>query len=46
VADGFSDLIVTLYDREVGMHARSAIGAQAFPANLPVIAGALVKITA
>jgi hypothetical protein len=31
VADGFSDLIFTLYDREAGIHARSAIGVPALP---------------
>jgi enamine deaminase RidA (YjgF/YER057c/UK114 family) len=45
VADGFSDLIFTLYGQEVGMHARSAIGVQALPVNLPVIIDALVEIT-
>ena len=45
VADGFSDLILTLYGREVGMHARSAIGVQALPVNLPVIIDALVEVT-
>jgi hypothetical protein len=30
VADGFSDLVLTLYDREAGMHTRSAIGIQAY----------------
>ncbi len=46
VANGFSDLILTLYGREVGMHARSAIGVQALPLNLPVIIDALVEIAA
>ena len=45
VANGFSDLIFTLYGHEVGMHARSAIGVQALPLNLPVIIDALVEIT-
>ena len=44
VANGFSDLILALYGREVGMHARSAIGVQALPANLPVIIDALIEI--
>ncbi len=44
VADGFSELILTLYGREVGAHARSAIGVQALPVNLPVIIDALVEI--
>jgi enamine deaminase RidA (YjgF/YER057c/UK114 family) len=44
VADGFSDLILALYGHEVGMHARSAIGVQALPVNLPVIVDAVVEI--
>jgi enamine deaminase RidA (YjgF/YER057c/UK114 family) len=31
VINGFSDLILTLYGNEVGMHARSAIGVQSLP---------------
>jgi enamine deaminase RidA (YjgF/YER057c/UK114 family) len=46
VANGFSDLILTLYGQEAGIHARSAIGVQAVPLNLPVIVDALVEITA
>ena len=46
VANGFSDLILTLYGPDIGMHARSAIGVQALPVNLPVITYALVEITA
>jgi enamine deaminase RidA (YjgF/YER057c/UK114 family) len=45
VANGFSDLILELYGRDVGMHARSAIGVQALPVNLPVIIDALVEVT-
>ena len=44
VADGFSDLILELYGRDVGMHARSAIGVQALPVNLPVIIDAVVEV--
>ena len=44
VANGFSDLIILLYGYEKGMHARSAIGVQALPLNLPVIIDALVEI--
>jgi enamine deaminase RidA (YjgF/YER057c/UK114 family) len=44
VADGFSDLIISLYGREKGEHARSAIGVQALPLNLPVIVEAMVEI--
>jgi enamine deaminase RidA (YjgF/YER057c/UK114 family) len=46
VANGFSDLILELYGRDVGMHARSAIGVQALPVNLPVIIDALVEVAA
>ena len=44
VIDGFSDLILTLYGPEVGIHARSAIGVQALPLGLPVIIEGLVEI--
>jgi enamine deaminase RidA (YjgF/YER057c/UK114 family) len=44
VANGFSDLILELYGLNVGMHARSAIGVQALPVNLPVIIDAVVEI--
>lgn len=44
VANGFSDLIILLNGYEKGMHARSAIGVQALPLNLPVIIDALVEI--
>jgi enamine deaminase RidA (YjgF/YER057c/UK114 family) len=46
VANGFSDLILELYGRDVGMHARSAIGVQALPVNLPVIIDAVVEVPA
>ena len=46
VADGFSDLILELYGLEAGMHARSAIGVQALPLNLPIIVDAVAEITA
>jgi enamine deaminase RidA (YjgF/YER057c/UK114 family) len=46
VANGFSDLILELYGRDVGMHARSAIGVQALPVNLPVIIDAVVEVAA
>jgi len=44
IADGFSDLIIKLYGSERGLHARSAIGVQALPMDLPVIIDALVEI--
>jgi enamine deaminase RidA (YjgF/YER057c/UK114 family) len=45
VINGFSDLILTLYGHELGMHARSAIGVQALPLGLPVIIEALVEVS-
>jgi enamine deaminase RidA (YjgF/YER057c/UK114 family) len=44
VANGFSDLILALYGPEVGVHARSAIGVQALPVDLPLIIDALLEI--
>ena len=44
VANGFSDLILELFGRDVGMHARSAIGVQALPVNLPVIIDAIIDV--
>ena len=44
VANGFSDLIILLYGNERGLHARTAIGVQALPLNLPVIIEALVEV--
>jgi enamine deaminase RidA (YjgF/YER057c/UK114 family) len=44
VADGFSDLIIKLYGSERGLHARSAIGVQALPLDMPVIIEALAEI--
>jgi hypothetical protein len=44
VANGFSDLILKLYGPKIGMHARSAIGVEALPMNLPVIIEGLVEI--
>lgn len=40
VMNGFSDLILELFDREVGDHARSSIGVAALPNNVPVIIAA------
>jgi len=44
VANGFSDLILKLYGPKIGLHARSAIGVEALPMNLPVIIEGLVEI--
>ena len=43
VANGFSDLILKLYGPKIGLHARSAIGVEALPMNLPVIIEGLVE---
>jgi enamine deaminase RidA (YjgF/YER057c/UK114 family) len=40
VMNGFSDLILELFDREIGDHARSSIGVAALPNNVPVIIAA------
>jgi enamine deaminase RidA (YjgF/YER057c/UK114 family) len=45
VANGFSDLILSLYGSEICMHARSAIGVQGLPLGLPVIIDALVEVS-
>jgi len=44
VINGFSDLILTLYGPEVGIHARSAIGVQALPLGLPAIIEGSIEI--
>jgi hypothetical protein len=44
VINGFSDLILTLYGREVGMHARSAIGVESLALGVPVIIEGLVEV--
>ncbi len=44
VADGFSELIISLYGNGNREHTRSAIGVQALPLNLPVIVEAMVEI--
>ena len=44
VVNGFSDLILKLYGREVGMHARSAVGVQSLALDVPVIIEGLVEI--
>jgi enamine deaminase RidA (YjgF/YER057c/UK114 family) len=44
VINPVSELIVELYGREAGRHARTAIGASALPLNLPVVLSAQVAI--
>jgi enamine deaminase RidA (YjgF/YER057c/UK114 family) len=36
VINGFSDLIIELYGKDIGSHARSAVGMAELPFNLPV----------
>jgi enamine deaminase RidA (YjgF/YER057c/UK114 family) len=44
VMHGFSDLILELYGRERGLHARSAVGLAELPFNIPVEIEAEVEI--
>ena len=42
--DGCSDLIVEVFDKPVGYHARSAIGVNTLPLDATVEVEAIVKI--
>jgi enamine deaminase RidA (YjgF/YER057c/UK114 family) len=44
VINGFSDLIVELYGRESGRHARAAVGVAELPFNMPVEIEAEVEV--
>ena len=44
VINGFSDLIVELYGREVGEHARMAVGMATLPLNNAVVIAAEVEV--
>ncbi|MGH3089838.1 MAG: RidA family protein [Rubrobacteraceae bacterium] len=44
VINGFSEVILSVYGPEVGMHARTAIGVSALPLNLPVTIAAEVEV--
>ena len=44
VINGFSDLILEVFGREVGMHSRSAVGIAELPFNIPVEIEAEVEI--
>lgn len=44
VINGFSDLIIELYGREAGEHARSAVGMAVLPFDIPVEIEAEVEI--
>jgi len=44
VANGFSDLMVEVFE-EKGRHARSAVGMQSLPNNIPFEAEMIVEVT-
>jgi len=44
VMDGCSDLIMEIFDKPVGYHARSAIGTNTLPLNVPVEIEMIVKV--
>lgn len=46
VVNPFSELVVRVYGPDIGAHARTAIGVEALPLNLPVVIAAQVAITA
>ncbi|KAL7533210.1 hypothetical protein ACHAXR_005103 [Thalassiosira sp. AJA248-18] len=46
VMDGCSDVIMEVFDKPIGYHARSAIGTNTLPLNAPVEVEAIVKIKA
>jgi len=43
VVNGFSELILELFGPEIGSHARTAIGVEALPHNLPLIVTAQIE---
>ncbi len=43
VINGFSDLMLSVFGREIGAHSRSAIGIAALPANIPVEIEVLIQ---
>ena len=45
VINGFSDLIIELYGKEAGQHARSAVGMAELPFGIPVEIEAEVEIS-
>lgn len=45
VMNPFSELIVSVFGAEVGLHARTAIGVAALPLNLPVVIAGEVEIS-
>jgi hypothetical protein len=44
VLNPFSDLVLHVFGKDVGAHARTAIGVRALPLNLPVVVAAEVEI--
>jgi enamine deaminase RidA (YjgF/YER057c/UK114 family) len=44
VVNGFSDLIITVYGEEAGLHARTVMGVAALPLSLPVMIAAVVEV--
>eukprot|EP00970_Alexandrium_tamarense_P007365 scaffold1339_cov207-Alexandrium_tamarense.AAC.19 len=44
VMDGCSDVIMEVFDKPIGYHARSAIGVNTLPLNAPVEVEAIIKI--
>jgi len=42
--NGFSDLILELFGPDVGAHARTAIGVEALPMNLPLVVAAQLDL--
>ena len=46
VINGFSDLILDLYDPETGDHARSAVGMAGLPGNIPVEIEMILEVEA
>ena len=44
VMNGFSNLMIEVFGEEIGVHARSAIGAGSLPSNIPVEVEMLVEL--
>jgi enamine deaminase RidA (YjgF/YER057c/UK114 family) len=45
VMNACSELLISVFGREVGAHARTAIGAATLPFNLPVVIAAELEIS-
>jgi enamine deaminase RidA (YjgF/YER057c/UK114 family) len=46
VINAFSDVVLSVFGNEIGMHARTAIGVAAVPLNLPVVVAAELALHA